>query len=62
LHYEPCQTCDGGGATFRLDENGDVENKPCIDCKGTGYEQPADTREDDAYEQSREDEGADDAF
>lgn len=27
----------------------------CPDCRGSGYETPADTREDDAYEQARED-------
>lgn len=57
-----CPTC-GGKGFVNLD--GTVNNafqgcdddptKPCSDCRGTGFEQPADTREDDAYEQSRED-------
>lgn len=58
---EPCQTCDGDGKLF-ADENAEYRAVKCADCNGTGYEQPADTREDDAYEQFREDEGTDDAF
>lgn len=59
---EVCQTCDGRGATFRLDENDEVENKPCVECHGTGFEPAPDTREDDAYDQSREDADDDIAF
>lgn len=52
---EKCRTCEGTGEVeshfVNLNEIG-----ACSNCKGTGYEPVPDTREDNAYEQAREDE------
>lgn len=51
---ERCQTCDGAGVIEIGDAGGGciIEEK-CDDCHGTGYEPIPDTREDDAYDQAR---------
>jgi DnaJ-class molecular chaperone len=49
---EKCQDCDGTGDAAYLEE--DTARVECGNCHGTGYEPVPDTREDDAYDASRE--------
>jgi DnaJ-class molecular chaperone len=54
---ERCPYCEGTGHFLIVD--GEVE---CPECAGTGYEPIADTRENDAYDQAREDADSDIEF
>jgi hypothetical protein len=53
-----CDNC-GGTGWVGIPCAPDGEEMRCSDCNGTGYEPVADNREDDAYEQRREDEDPD---
>ena len=60
---EACQLCDGTGEITLGDAGGGcIIVEKCSNCGGTGFEPAPDTREDDAYDQSREDADDDIAF
>lgn len=59
---EKCQACEGHGVITEIDhdDRGGCEYETtCKYCHGSGFEPTPDSRQDDAYEQSREDEDHD---